>query len=168
MQAFRTFARTRRAAAAVEFAICGMALFLFIFGIVNLGMLGLSLGGLVRGVQSAARAAAVYTSNKYATTGAFSCPSTSMIVTYFNNAATGALPAAGSAKGSNPLVAVTWTNNGTSSVTGAAPGLYLTLTGTYRWAPIGFLGVFPTIPLSITTVTEVMGSQNQASTCASS
>jgi Flp pilus assembly protein TadG len=65
----------------VEFAICGFALFEFIFGIVNLGLLGMSLSALARGVQSAARAAAVYTSAQYANEGAFTCPSDSTIVT---------------------------------------------------------------------------------------
>jgi Flp pilus assembly protein TadG len=164
----RAVARARRAAAAVEFAICGLALLVFIFGIVNLGLLGMSLSSLARGVQSAARAAAVYTSAQYANQGAFTCPSDSTIVTDFNNAAGPALPGAGDSNGSNPRLTVTWTNNGTSSNAGDPPGLYLTLTGTYRWSPIGFNGVFPSIPLSITTVTTVMGSQNQATACVSS
>jgi Flp pilus assembly protein TadG len=162
------FARARRAAAAVEFAICGLALLLFIFGILNLGLLGLSLSALARGVQSAARAAAVYTSAQYANTGAFTCPSPGTIVTDFNNASSPALPSAGTVNGSNPLVTVTWTNNGTNGEAGDPPGLYLTLTGSYRWSPIGFNGLFPGIPLSITTVTTVMGSQNQTTACASS
>lgn len=162
------FARARRAAAAVEFAICGLALLLFIFGILNLGLLGLSLSALARGVQSAARAAAVYTSAQYANTGAFTCPSPGTIVTDFNHAVSPALPSAGTVNGSNPLVTVTWTNNGTNGEAGDPPGLYLTLTGSYRWSPIGFNGLFPSIPLSITTVTTVMGSQNQATACASS
>jgi Flp pilus assembly protein TadG len=164
----RAFARARQAAAAVEFAICGLALLLFIFGIVNLGLLGLSLSALARGVQSAARAAAVDSSARYANAGAFTCPSNSTIVTDFNNAADPALPGAGDANGSNPRLTITWTNNGTSSDAGDPPGLYLTLTGTYRWSPIGFNGLFPSIPLSITTVTTVMGSQNQATSCTSS
>jgi Flp pilus assembly protein TadG len=151
----------------VEFAICGFALFVFIFGIVNLGLLGMSLSALARGVQSAARAAAVYTSAQYANEGVFTCPSDGTIVSDFNNAASPALPAAGDTNGSNPRLTITWTNNGTSSNAGDPPGLYLTLTGTYRWSPIGFNGVFPSIPLSITTVTTVMGSQNQATACAS-
>jgi Flp pilus assembly protein TadG len=164
----RAFARARQGAAAVEFAICGLALLLFIFGIVNLGLLGMSLSALARGVQSAARAAAVYASAQYANEGTFTCPSDSTIVTEFNNATGPALPGAGDANGSNPRLTITWTNNGTSSNAGDPPGLYLTLTGTYRWSPIGFNRVFPSIPLRITTVTTVMGSQNQTTACASS
>lgn len=164
----RTFAPARRAAVAVEFAICGLALLLFIFGIVNLGLLGMRVSALARGVQSAARAAAVETSAQFANEGAFTCPSASSIVTEFNNAVGPALPSAGDANGSNPRLTVTWTDNGTSSDAGDPPGLYLTLTAAYRWSPVGFSGVFPSIPLSITTVATVMGSQNQATTCASS
>jgi hypothetical protein len=164
----RSFAQARQAAAAVEFAICGSALLLFIFGIVNLGLLGMSVSALARGVQSAARAAAVDTSAKFANAGAFTCPTAGTIVTDFNNAAGPALPGAGSADGSNPHLTITWTDNGTSSIEGDPPGLYLTLTASYQWSPIGFSGLFPSIPLSITTVATVMGSQNQASACANS
>jgi hypothetical protein len=164
----RRFAQARQAAAAVEFAICGLALILFIFGIVNLGLLGMSVSALARGVQSAARAAAVNTSAQFANAGAFTCPSAGSIVTDFNNAAGPGLPSAGDASGSNPRLTITWTDNGTSSIEGDPPGLYLTLTASYQWSPIGFSGLFPSIPLSITTVATVMGSQNQASACASS
>ena len=51
------------------------------------------------------------------------------IVTDFNNAVSPALPSAGTVSGSNPLVTVTWTNNGTNGEAGDPPGLYLTLTG---------------------------------------
>jgi Flp pilus assembly protein TadG len=164
----RAFAQARQAAAAVEFAICGLALLLFIFGIVNLGLLGMSLSALARGVQSAARAAAVYSSAEYANAGALTCPADSLVIADFNNAVGPALPAAGETNGANPRLAITWTNNGTSSDANDPPGLYLTLTGTYQWSPIGFNKLFPSIPLSITTVTSVMGSQNQTSSCSNS
>lgn len=164
----RAFARARRAGAAVEFAICGLALLLFIFGIVNLGLLGMTVSALARGVQSAARTAAVDTSAQLANAGAFACPSASAIVTDFNNAVGPVLPSAGDASGSNPRLTITWTDNGTSSIAGDPPGLFLTLTAAYQWSPVGFSGLFPSIPLNITTVATVMGSQNQATTCASS
>jgi len=158
------FARQRRAVAAVEFALVSLALFGFLLAVVNLGMLGFTLGALVRGVQSAARAAAVQTGYNYATTSNFTCPTQSAIVGYFNQYADPPLPPATGAT-SNPAVIATWTNNGTDTVTTEPPGVYLTLTGTYHWVPIGFAPFGTGIDLSITTVATVDGSSQVNSTC---
>ena len=142
----------------------GLALVFFLLAIVNLGMLGFSVGALVRGVQSAARAAAVQTANTYAATEAVTCPSESAIVGYFNEYADPPLPPATGTTG-NPAVTATWSDNGGDAVTTEPPGVYLTLTATYKWMPIG-LAVFGTgINLSITTVATVTGTAQAASTC---
>jgi hypothetical protein len=155
---------TRRAGAATEFAFISFALVAFLMAIVNLGLLGFSAGALVRGVESAARAAAVQTAAAYAATNAITCPSESAIVGYFNEYADPPLPAATGTTG-NPAVIATWTNNGTGSVTTEPPGVYLTLTATYKWTPIGFAPFGAGINLSITTVATVTGTAQANSTC---
>jgi hypothetical protein len=156
--------RQRRAGAAVEFALVGTALVAFLLAIVNLGMLGFSVGALVRGVQSAARAAAVQTAATYAATEAITCPSESAIVGYFNEYADPPLPPASGTTG-NPAVNATWSDNGGDAVATEPPGVYLTLTATYKWVPIGFAPFGAGINLSITTVATVTGTAQAASTC---
>ena len=158
------FVRHCWAGAAVEFALVGMALAMFMLAIVNLGMLGFTVGALVHGVQSAARAAAVQTANTYATTEAITCPSKSAIIGYFNEYADPPLPAA-TGTTSNPAGISTWSDNGGDAVTSEPPGVYLTLTATYLWVPIGFAAFGTGINLSITTVATVTGSAQAASTC---
>jgi Flp pilus assembly protein TadG len=158
--------RARRASTAVEFALTGLALFLFLLAIVNLGMLGFSLGALVRGVQSAARTAAVNAAANYATTGAITCPSNAAVVGYFNSYADPPLPAATTSATGNPTITAAWTDNTSGAVTSEPQGVYLTLTGTYKWLPIGFSNFGSSgIKLSITTVAEVMGSATETATC---
>jgi Flp pilus assembly protein TadG len=154
----------RRATAAVEFAMVGSALFFFLLAIVNLGILGLTLGALVHGVQSAARAAAVQTANTYATTGTITCPSNAAIIGDFNNAADPPLPAASGSTG-NPAVTTAWTDNGNATVTTKPPGVYLTMTATYRWVPVGFAAFGAGITLNITTVATVTGTSQAAAAC---
>jgi len=157
-------ARHRRAFAAVEFALVSLAMFGFLLAIINLGMLGLTLGALVHGVQSAARTAAVQTSYNYATSRALTCPSNAAIIGYFNQHADPPLPPATSTT-SNPALIASWSNNGNDTVTTEPPGVYLTLTGTYRWVPIGFAPFGAGINLSITTVATVTGSAQVSSAC---
>jgi Flp pilus assembly protein TadG len=156
--------RQRRGAAAVEFALVSLALFMFLLAILNLGMLGFTLGALVRGVQSAARAAAVQTASNYATNDAITCPANAVIVSDFNRYADPPLPPATSAT-SNPGVTAIWSNNGTDAITTEPPGVYLTLTASYRWTPIGLPAFGTGINLKITTVATVTGSSQVASTC---
>ncbi|NNM58016.1 TadE/TadG family type IV pilus assembly protein [Acidocella sp.] len=159
MQAALRLCVTRRASAAVEFAISGLALFAFIMAILNFGLLGFSLGTLAHSVQATARKAAVYASNQYATTGIMTCPDAAMITTFFNGYAQPPLPGAGTATGSNPLITATWTNNSSGAGGGAEwNGVYLTLTVKYLWSPVGFNMFVKGIPLSITTAATVMGS----------
>ena len=162
------FSATRRASAAVEFAISGLALFAFIMAILNFGLLGFSLGTLAHSVQATARKAAMYASNQYATTGTMTCPSSAMITTFFNGYAQPPLPTAGTATGSNPLITATWTNNSSGAITSEWNGVYLTLTVKYLWSPVGFNMFTKGIPLSITTAATVMGSSTIPATGISS
>ncbi|HVE20918.1 MAG TPA: TadE family protein [Acidocella sp.] len=149
----RRFAASRQANATVEFALCGLALTAFLLGIVNLGLLGFTIGALQHAVEQAARTAAVSAAG-----GA--CPTLPTIKGYFNTDAAPAIPANGAtlafstySNGSVSAVSGPWVDNGTSSL----PGTYIALTASYNWKPIGFAS-FVNIPLTIKTVAFAMGS----------
>ncbi len=160
--------RARRAAAAVEFALAGMAIMAFLMAILNLGMLGFSLSTMGRAAQATVRTAAMYASQQYATTGIMTCPTTTQIIGYFDKYGQPPLPSAGTATSSNPQLTINWTNNSDGTGTGEWHGVYLTLAVTYNWSPIGFAGFVHTIPLHITTVGTVMGSFDIPTVVASS
>jgi hypothetical protein len=151
--------RERRAAVAVEFAVSGLALFAFVLVLLNMGLLGLSVGALAHGVQAAARTAAVQAAKNYVNSGStYSCPTPASVATYFNNVANPPLPPSGtSAATSNPYINAVWTNNSSNATAGEPPGVYITLTGTYVWHPIGF-NFGPGVTLKITTLATVLGS----------
>lgn len=167
-QPIEYFRTTRRAGAAVEFALSGFALLAFILAILNLGLLGFSLGALTHGVQATARKAAVFAANQYATTGTMTCPDNPTVAGYFNSFAQPPLPSAGTATGSNPLITATWTNNSAGDGSNEWTGVYLTLTVKYTWVPVGFPAFGQGIPLSITTASTVMGSSNISASISSS
>ena len=161
----RRLIAARQAGAAVEFAISGLALFAFILGILNLGLLGFSLGALDRGVQATGRWAATQASSSYATSGGtITLPCLGRVVTAFNTYADPPLAPLGqpasitSSSGSqttgNLKLTATWTNSGP----GTSPGEYLTLTATYSWLPLGFAAFGHGFPVSLTTAATVMGS----------
>lgn len=165
----KLFWHAKRAVAAVEFALSGIAIVAFMMAIINLGLLGFSLGTMERATEATARAAAMYASNQYASTGTMTCPTSDFIVSDFNKYGQPPLPAAGTASGSNPLITAVWTDNSDGSNSADWHGVYLTLTVKYNWSPIGFVPFVKTIPLSITTASTVMGSFDiptvVASTC---
>lgn len=160
----KRFYKARRGAAAVEFALTGLALLAFILAILNLGLIGFSLDGLARSVQATARSAAMQASSSYNKTGTMTCPAMSTITTLFNHYADPPLPPAGTAAGSNPLITAIWTNNNAGTGTNELPGVYLTLTVKYLWRPTGFAAFGKGIPLSITTAATVMGSDTKSIT----
>lgn len=164
---FGRFRAARRAAAAVEFAISALALFLFLFGIINLGYLGLQISALERGVVGAAREAGVTAAANLSGNGAkTTCPTSTDIQGYFNSFASPPLRAAtGSTTDGSPVLTYStgpWVNNGAA---GTPAGTYLTITATYRWIPIGFQAYFGVgLNLSITSAAFVMGTGG-TSTC---
>lgn len=145
-----------RAVASIEFALVGSALILFLMAIINLGLLGFSLGALERATEGSARSAAMYASRQYSNTGTMICPSNTIIVSTFNQYSHPPLPDAGTASSSNPKLNIVWTNNSDGTVASDWHGVYLTLTSTYRWSPFGL--TFASIPLSVTAAATVMGS----------
>jgi len=162
---FRSFSKTKRGNVAVEFALSGLALFAFLMAILNLGLLGFSIGALVHGVQAAARKAGLDASASYATStnNTMTCDSSSIIQGYFDSYADPPLPASGT----NPVVTANWTNN-TGSTTGNPPGVFLTLSATYKWVPFGFALFGKGFTIGITTVAVVDGSMNCAVTVGAS
>jgi Flp pilus assembly protein TadG len=155
-------AACRKAGAAVEFGLVGIAFFAFIMAILNLGLVGFSLGAVARGTQAAGRSAAVQAAANYASTGTFTCPAASAVAGYFNAAVSPPLPASGtSSTASNPYINAVWTNNNAAAA-GEPPGVYLTLIATYKWHPVGF-NFGSGISLKIATVATVPGSSSVAS-----
>jgi len=134
-------------------------LVLMMLAIIDLGLLGFSMGGLAHGVRGAARAAVMQASDADTQTGTMSCPPAADIIGYFNQFAHPPLPLATSAASpGTPILAEQWTNNNAGTGINESPGVYLTLTVHYEWTPL-FLSLFKVgVPLSITTVATVMGS----------
>jgi Flp pilus assembly protein TadG len=163
----KSFRACQRGAAMIEFALTGVLLVVFLMGLVNLGLLGFSLGALNHAVQVAARTATVQTVATYSTTGAYTCPVKATVLGYFNQVANPPLPAAGTAAGANPKLTVTWTDNGPGKTTGEPPALYLTLNATYNFVPIGLTG-FKGFNLNATTVATVMSTNGVTTSCAGS
>jgi len=160
---FQSLRGCQKAVAAVEFAMSGLALMMFIFGIVNLGMLGFSIAALNHAVQQAARTAAVKAAANYVSTGTYTCPVTSTIGGYFDKYADPPFPSSQTAN--TPInLSAKWTDNGTATT--GLEDLYLTLTVTYNWRPIG-LPIFPNgINLQAATVATVLGTNGVTTSCA--
>jgi len=161
---WQRFHADQNAGPAVEFAFCGVALLAFLIGLLNLALLGLDLGALAHGVQMSGRWASLQTTSSYAASPTtITEPCLGSVATAFNNYASSVLPvltqpgtaaANGSTTTGHLTLATSWTGT-----PGAAPGVYLTVTGTYVWSPFGFAS-FPaiSIPLKITTASTVIGS----------
>lgn len=152
-RALHRLALARRASTTVEFALVGFGVMLSLMVILNLGLLGFQLESVARGVQAAARQAAVGAAAKAANTGTFICPTPAAIAGYFSTYTSSALPAAGIGTGANPLIAATWANNSGSAT---EVGLNVTVSATYNWQPFGGFFTYA-IPLKIATLATVTG-----------
>lgn len=165
MTAFKRIFRHRltadtRGVAAIEFAISGMALFLFLFGIMNLGELGFTIVALQRGVQQAARYASISTSVALANGTAvnYACTPQAAAQAQFANAVTPPFSAA-----SMPAVSVTWGGSlaSCSNNTGSGIGT-VTVAAQYQWYPVGMAGIFANgISLAPTETLAVMNAGSQ-------
>jgi hypothetical protein len=155
------FGADRGATAAVEFAICGGALFFFLLAIVNLGDAGLVLGNMERSAEATARAAAVQAAVAYSSSTAsppvLTCPTTGQIRTIFNNfAVPGLKPSSGSTTDGTPVITAIW-GNGNNNAATYPPGVSLNLTVTYKWTPIGLGLIGVGMNFGISTVASVLG-----------
>lgn len=166
--------KDRRAGTAVEFALVGLAFMAFIMAIINLGLAGYEIAQLSRSVQQTGRWAATEAAASYAASGGMiteTCLDNDLAK--FNSLTTHALPALtatgnatanGSQTTGNLTLQATW-----SGTAGATPGLYLLLTGTYHWYPMGF-SEFGTqgIVVRIASAATVVGSATSGATVSTS
>jgi hypothetical protein len=152
---WRALLAARHGGTATEFALVGFAAFLFMMAILNIGMLGFSVGALEHAVQATARREAVAASLSNVTNDQFVCPAASVVQSDFNSYSQPALPASATSNAGNtgPLLDILWTDNNPS-----IPGVYLTLTATYDWTPIGFALLGNGLVMSVTAAAEVTGS----------
>lgn len=163
----RRFRRARRGAAAIEFAIGATVLFIFIFGIINLGFLALTENGLQNGVANAARVASADASDIMSTvanggTPPTTCPdlpTTSSAVQQAFDA--GASPPF---NGSNaPNVTVQWYGPTSGLPSGCvsqntATSNYVTVSISYFWKPVALAYLFNNgIQLTASDTEAVMG-----------
>ena len=100
-------------------------------------------------------AAANYVNSGYT---AITCPSKTTVQGYFKAYAVPALS-------NNATVTVSWTDNGTGATTSQPAAVYVTVTAAYTWKPLGFPYGSISIPLKLTTVALVSGSNGVAATC---
>jgi hypothetical protein len=152
---WRTLPGACQGGTATEFALVGFAAFLFMMAILNIGMLGFSIGALEHAVQATARKEAVAASLSNVNGNQFVCPAAATVQSDFNNYADPPLPASASTNAGNtgPLLDILWTDNNSS-----IPGIYVTLTATYNWTPIGFSALGNGLVMSVTAAAEVTGS----------
>jgi len=161
----RAFARDRRGTTTVEFAVNAMVLLLFLFGIINLGDLGLTVGTMKRAVEATVRTATVQTSAAIAQSGnPAACATAAQIIADFNSIASPILPPASAASVSGyPTISYSWTN---ATVATPTPGTTLAVTATFRWVPLGLSSSFgPGIPLTITATQLVIGTSGATTLC---
>lgn len=164
---WRRFCLARDAGPAIEFAFCGTALIGFLIVLLNLGLLGLKLGTLAHAVQMTGRWAVIQASSSYAAAAGTTIiePCLGSVVTAFNGYDSPSSLVLAQPVNNNSSNGTTTTNqlsltaSWSNAGAGTAPGVYLTLTGTYTWSPLGF-GDLPNIqvPLTITTAASVIGS----------
>ena len=149
-----------RGVAAIEFAISGLALFLFLFGIMNLGELGFTIIALQRGVQQAARYASVATSVALAngTAANYACTTQADAQTQFANAVSPPFSTANA-----PAISISWGGSLAACSNNAGTGIgTVTVSAHYQWYPIGMIGVFTNgISLAPTETLAVMNAASQ-------
>lgn len=138
--------RDRRAVSAIEFAIEAPALFVMVFGVLNLGYLGYVEYVLNRGVAISARYASVaaslsFVAERSGQSAGFVCPAAGAIQSVFAGAVSPPIAAA-----AVPVLSLSWggTLDGICDpgMSGAAlPGAFVSASATYSWSPliIGFL-----------------------------
>ena len=152
----------QRGVAALEFAIGAPLLFLFMFGLINLGYLGLADYALNQGVIVAARAASVETSNGLAAAptvvgNATVCPTQPHIQSIFAGAATPGIP-----QTQMPSIALSWGGSmgavcSPAATTISLAGGWVQVSANYNWVPLigGFL-FGNGFPISATATDQVM------------
>jgi hypothetical protein len=166
----RQFRRARRGVAAIEFAIGATVLFIFIFGIINLGFLALTENGLQNGVGNAARVASADASDIMSTVANGGTPPTTCPdLPTTGNAVQQAFDAGASPPfngGNAPNVTTNWYGPASGLPSGCSPSTsnpaattnYVTVSVTYKWVPIAMPYLFNNgITLTASDTEAVMG-----------
>jgi Flp pilus assembly protein TadG len=150
----------------LEFAVNAMVLLLFLFGIINLGDLGLTVGTMKRAVETTVRTATVQTGAAIAQSGnPAACATAAQISAAFNSIASPILPPASTTPTAGyPTLYYSWSN---ATVANPTPGTTLTVTAAFRWVPLGLSPAFgPGIPITITSTQLVIGTSGATTSCA--
>lgn len=160
--ALRALSDDRRGVAAVEFAISGSLLFVFMFGIINLGDLSFTIVALQTGVQNAARFASITTSTALAngTAMTYACPTQATIQGQFAAAVSPPFSGTGA-----PAVAVSWSGSLAPCSNNAGTGVgTVTVSTKFQWFPIGLQGIWANgISLAPTETLAVMNAGGASS-----
>lgn len=159
------FRRDRNGATTLEFAVNGFVLLLFLFGIINLGDLGLTVGTMKHAVETTVRTATVQTSAALAQTGnPAACATASQIIADFNSVASPILPPASTAIAPGfPTISYSWTN---ATAANPTPGTSLEVTAAFRWAPLGLsTSLGPGVALTISSTQLVIGTSGAITLC---
>jgi Flp pilus assembly protein TadG len=147
----------RRGVASIEFAISGLALFVLLFAIANLGDLALTVYALNHAAAATARAATIAETSAIAKNGfnTSDCQTIgATLPTIFNTAASPPIPSS-----QPPTVTVTWGGSaaGCSHATysGSLPGGWVSIAAHYQWHPLALGNVFGGIPLATQSTQQI-------------
>ncbi len=142
---------SRKGAAAIEFAIGATVLFIFIFGIINLGFLALTENGLQNGVGNAARVASADASDIMSTVANGGTPPTTCPDLPTTGSAVQQAFDAGASPpfngGNAPNVTVDWYGPASGLPSGCtskntATSNYVTVSISYFWKPVALAYLF--------------------------
>ena len=129
LRRLRSLAAERRGVATIEFATVGLAFFLMLFGIFELGRMASAESALTYGTDVATRYAAVHGS------ASASPASATTVADQFTSAVSPVLGGAAPA----PTVTFSPDNN---------PGSTVTVSASYDWSPLSMGSSFPSVTLS--------------------
>lgn len=159
----RSLSEDQHGVAALEFAIVGPLLFIFIFAIINCGDLAWTYTTLHNGVVAAARYAAVQSNTALASSSISaldpqSCASSQSIQATFARAVSGPI-----LKGQIPVVSVSW--GGTliacnvltgSTFLSSLPGGYVSVAAQFNWQPLAMPNIFGSITINVNDLQSVI------------
>lgn len=151
-----------RGVAAIEFAVAAPVLFLFLFIIINLGLLAWTYDALHEGVVAAARYASVTTSNALSTVNNTIsngvCASESSVQNQFQSATSPPI-----AQGSMPQIQIAWggslvacgVSSGGASIDNL-PGGWVQVSVHYVWSPVAMPNWLSGVSLTVSDVEPVL------------
>ncbi|WP_298285102.1 TadE/TadG family type IV pilus assembly protein [Acidocella sp.] len=165
---FFRFRKQRRASAAIEFALVGLAFMAFVMAFINIGFLAFSLDSVTNALKATVRWASIQATNGLVTSSpSLTEPCLTRTISTFNGfdtgvpaVSTGTAPsgASGTISGSPLSLTVTWSGSGSSTSVLAR--------ATYNWQPLGF-AEFSGLTFTMSAIAPIVGSASQtvAATC---